>query len=117
MGGHVRQCREGNVKERIKNEKYGHTNVKMGSASSRRTFLKAGVATAGAALLGAAAKSTAATAADQTKETVEEAQLLFVQNSRDVNLVKSKMTLEGIGPTTIFFSDRPKRIAGHMDTE
>ena len=25
--------------------------------------------------------------------------------------------LKGIGPMTIFFSDRPKRIAGHMATE
>jgi hypothetical protein len=27
------------------------------------------------------------------------------------------MTLKGITPTTIFFSDRPQRIAGHMSTE
>ena len=68
-------------------------------------------------MLGVAAKSTAATAADQKQDTLEEVQLLFVQISRDVDLENSKMTLKGIGPTTIFFSDRPKRIAGHMDTE
>lgn len=99
------------------NEKYGHADGKMESATSRRTFLKAGVATAGAALLGAAAKATATTASDQAQDTLEEAQLLFVQTSTDVALENSKMTLKGIGPTTIFFSDRPKRIAGHMDTE
>ena len=98
-------------------KKYELSKQTLPSATSRRTFLKASVATAGAALLGAAAKSTAATAADQAQDTVEEAQLLFVQTSRDVDLGKSKMTLKGIGPTTIFFSDRPKRIAGHMDTE
>ena len=85
--------------------------------SISRTFLKTGVVTAGVALLGAATKATATTAADQAQDSLEEAQLLFVQTSKDVALENSKMTLKGIGPTTIFFSDRPKRIAGHMDTE
>ncbi|WP_146204002.1 hypothetical protein [Aminobacter sp. AP02] len=28
----------------------------------------------------------------------------------------SKLTLEGVGATTLFFSDRPERIAGNVDT-
>ncbi|OEU65846.1 MAG: hypothetical protein BA867_05320 [Desulfobacterales bacterium S5133MH16] len=67
--------------------------------------------------MGAAVKVTPATATDQAQDNLEEVQLLFVQNSDDVVLEKGKMTLKGISPTTIFFSDRPKRIAGHMATE
>lgn len=98
-------------------EKVELSKQTLQSGTSRRTFLKNGVVTASVALLGAATKATATTAADQAQDTLEEAQLLFVQTSKDVALENSKMTLKGIGPTTIFFSDRPKRIAGHMDTE
>ncbi len=44
-------------------------------------------------------------------------QLLFVQNAKGVTLDSGKMTLKGISPATVFFSDRPERIAGHMGTE
>jgi len=45
-----------------------------------------------------------------------EPQFLFVQNSKDVTFADGKMTMKGINPTTIFFSDRPERIAGHETT-
>ncbi len=45
------------------------------------------------------------------------AELLSVQNAHDVTLEKGKLTLQKISPTTIFFTDRPKRIAGHMTTK
>ena len=76
--------------------------------TSRRTFLKLGAAAAGTTLLGALL------AQAQGKE--EEVQLLFVQNAKDVVMGKGRLTLIGVSPTTIFFSDRPKRIAGHMST-
>ena len=98
-------------------EKYSHSKQTLQSETSRRTFLKTGAAAAAAALLGAAVKATPTTASDQAKDNLEEVQLLFVQTSKDVALEKGKMTLKGISPTTIFFSDRPKRIAGHMTTE
>ncbi|MEA3230642.1 MAG: twin-arginine translocation signal domain-containing protein [Thermodesulfobacteriota bacterium] len=85
--------------------------------TSRRGFLKAGAAVAGAALLGDALKATAALAADQDQPNLDEVQLLFVQNARDVVMGKGRLTLIGVNPTTIFFADRPKRIAGHMHTE
>ena len=44
-------------------------------------------------------------------------QLLFVQNAKDVAMKNGRLTLIGVSPTTIFFSDRPERIAGHMHTE
>jgi hypothetical protein len=43
--------------------------------------------------------------------------LLFVQNAQGVSLSNNKMTLKGVSPTTIFFSDRPERITGHMSTK
>jgi urease beta subunit len=42
-------------------------------------------------------------------------ELLFVQNSKGVAIDKDKgsLTLKGVGATTLFFSDRPVRMAGH----
>ena len=53
----------------------------------------------------------------QAEEKGEMAELLFVQNSQDVTLEKGKLTLKKVSPTTIFFTDRPERIAGHMTTK
>ena len=44
-------------------------------------------------------------------------QFLFVQNAKGVIFEKGTITLKGISPTTLFFSDRPMRIAGHYTTE
>jgi hypothetical protein len=38
---------------------------------------------------------------------------LFVQNAQSVTLANGLLTLEGISPTTLFFSDRPEKIAAH----
>jgi hypothetical protein len=53
----------------------------------------------------------------QAEEKGEMVELLFVQNSHDVSLEKGRLTLKKIGPTTIFFTDRPQRTAGHMTTK
>ena len=50
----------------------------------------------------------------QDEEIIE---YLMVQNSEDVKVTSNTLTLIGISPTTIFFSDRPKRIVGHVYTE
>jgi hypothetical protein len=54
-------------------------------------------------------------AAQEKPQTV---QLLFVQNSTGVMVDKSGriLTLKGLSPTTIYFSDRPVRLAGHYRT-
>ncbi|WP_457585069.1 hypothetical protein [Ensifer canadensis] len=48
----------------------------------------------------------------------EVADFLFVQTASAMKFDKasSKLTLEGIGAATLFFSDRPERIAGNMET-
>ena len=45
------------------------------------------------------------------------ADLLFVQTADSVELKNNVLTLSGINPATIFFADRPERIAGHEPTE
>lgn len=56
----------------------------------------------------------------QTKPATEQQtpQLLFVQNSTSVVTDKSGrvLTLKGLSPTTLYFSDRPVRLAGHYRT-
>jgi len=52
------------------------------------------------------------------KEAAKEADFLFVQTAKSLSFDKStnKLTLNGISSTTLFFSDRPERIAGNMKT-
>lgn len=47
---------------------------------------------------------------------VQQADFLFVQNARAITHKDGRLTLEGINPVTVMFSDRPERIAGHMTT-
>ena len=46
------------------------------------------------------------------------ADFLFVQTAGAMSFDKttSKLTLQGVGGTTLFFSDRPERVAGNMTT-
>ena len=52
------------------------------------------------------------------KEEAKQADFLFVQTAKGMTFDKStnKLTLDGISSTTLFFSDRPERIAGNMKT-
>jgi len=56
-------------------------------------------------------------AAENSRKDVKDVQFLFVQNAKDVAVKDGRFTLVGVSPTTIFLSDRPDRIAGHMHTE
>jgi hypothetical protein len=76
--------------------------------TSRRNFLAAAALAASAAPLKAALAQSAA----------KEADFLFVQNAKYMVYHKGsgKLTLQGISPVTVFFTDRPERIAGDMPT-
>ena len=87
------------------------------SETNRRDFLKTGAAFAGAAILGEAFNAAFVSAANENPQNLKDVQMLFVQNAKDVVMKDGRLTLIGVSPTTIFFSDRPKRIAGHMSTE
>jgi hypothetical protein len=74
-----------------------------------------------AVLLGAALLPALAPAADDKPAPPASpavVQLLFVQNAHAVAIDKAKrtLTLKRVSPTTLFFSDRPQRIAGHYQT-
>jgi hypothetical protein len=44
------------------------------------------------------------------------ADFLFVQNAKAMTYADGRLTLKGVNPATVMFSDRPERIAGHMTT-
>ncbi len=48
----------------------------------------------------------------------QKVQLLFVQNSAGVSIdaAKGQLRLKNVSPSTLFFTDRPVRIAGHYHT-
>lgn len=71
---------------------------------TRRSF----IATAALAATAAALPSAFAHA--------KEADFLFVQNAGSMTYKNGKLTLKDVSPVTIFFSDRPDRIAGNMQT-
>ncbi len=55
-------------------------------------------------------------ACTQNEEPSKEVQYMFVQNADGINMSSEQLTLQKVSQTTIFFSDRPERIAGHMTT-
>ena len=79
--------------------------------TSRRNFITAAALIASAAPLKTALAQT-------TKALAKEADFLFVQNANSMTFdqTNGKLTLKGISPVTIFFTDRPERIAGNMPT-
>lgn len=52
----------------------------------------------------------------KTKKAVKKANFLFVQNAQGIHYADNRLTLKGVSPTTILFSDRPERLTGHMST-
>lgn len=42
---------------------------------------------------------------------------MFVQIARNVTSDQSSLTLKDVSPSTLYFSDRPERVVGHMTTE
>lgn len=42
---------------------------------------------------------------------------LFVQNAKSVVVDQDTFTMKGVGPTVLFFCDRPVRMAGHLSLE
>ncbi len=51
---------------------------------------------------------------DTETQLIEE---MFVQLATGVTTSKESLTLVGVSPSTLYFSDRPERVVGHMTTE
>jgi hypothetical protein len=80
--------------------------------TTRRNFFMA------APTLAATLASVASTPAQAAEEPAKQADFLFVQTAKGMTFDKAsgKLTLEGVSPVTIMFSDRPERIAANMRT-
>ncbi len=51
-----------------------------------------------------------------TEEQLEDMEALFVQTAASMTSDGASITLQGMSPSTLYFSDRPKREVGHMTT-
>jgi hypothetical protein len=53
----------------------------------------------------------------QTVVDAPEIEALFVQTAHSMSYDDGKLTLQTLAPTTLFFSDRPDRVTGHISSE
>ena len=53
---------------------------------------------------------------EQMIEELEAEQSMFVQTANAITSDGTTLTLKDVTPSTLYFSDRPKRIVGHMTT-
>ena len=52
----------------------------------------------------------------QMIEELEAEQSMFVQTAQSITSDGATLTLTGVTPSTLYFSDRPQRVVGHMAT-
>ena len=52
----------------------------------------------------------------QTIEELEAEESMFVQTAEGITSEAGTLTLTGVTPSTLYFSDRPQRVVGHMTT-
>src|SRR6478672_4476626 len=50
------------------------------------------------------------------KQSEKNVDVLFVQNAKNVSFNEGKLVLRGVNSVTVCFTDRPARMAGHMQT-
>lgn len=79
--------------------------------TTRRTFVSS-------ATLLASVTAISPVVAQDAAQPAKPPDFLFVQTANSMSFDKgsSKLTLHGVSPVTVFFSDRPERIAGNMKT-
>jgi len=53
---------------------------------------------------------------DTMIEQLETEESMFVQTAQDIQSTNGTLTLRGVTPSTLYFSDRPQRVVGHMTT-
>ena len=81
----------------------------------KQSLIVLGIVTLALPLLlgcGAAPQSSTPTAPAPDKP-----EFLFVQTADSVTLADGILTMGGVNPATIYFSDRPDRVAGHLTTD
>ncbi|HEY7633771.1 MAG TPA: hypothetical protein VH817_23935 [Thermoleophilaceae bacterium] len=53
---------------------------------------------------------------DILAEQLETEESMFVQTAQGIDSAGGTLTLQGVTPSTLYFSDRPQRVVGHMAT-
>ena len=53
---------------------------------------------------------------DTLSEQLETEEAMFVQTAQGIDSAGGTLALRGITPSTLYFSDRPQRVVGHMTT-
>lgn len=79
----------------------------------RGLFMAIGLALVTLSMASCATTSAQATDNEGDGKTVE---LLFVQTAHRARLANGVLTMEGVAPATLYFSDRPERLTGHLPT-
>jgi hypothetical protein len=51
---------------------------------------------------------------DDIEEQLAEMSAMFVQTAHEMTFDGERLTLHGLSPATLFFSDRPERVVGHL---
>jgi len=54
---------------------------------------------------------------DDIEQQLEEIEAMFVQVARGMTTEGDRVTLHGLAPATLFFSDRPQRVVGHLTAQ
>jgi hypothetical protein len=54
---------------------------------------------------------------DDIEKQLEEIEAMFVQVAGNVTAEADQVTFHGLAPATLFFSDRPQRVVGHMSAQ
>ena len=55
--------------------------------------------------------------ADDIEEQLEEIEALFAQTARALTTDGDRVTFHGLSPATLYFSDRPQRVVGHLSSQ
>jgi hypothetical protein len=51
---------------------------------------------------------------DDIEKTLEDIEALFAQTARELTTDGDRVTFHGLSPATLYFSDRPQRVVGHL---
>jgi len=54
---------------------------------------------------------------DDIEKTLEDIEALFAQTARELTTDGDQVTFHGLSPATLYFSDRPQRVVGHLTTQ
>ena len=54
---------------------------------------------------------------DDIEKTLEDIEALFAQTAREMTHEGDKVTFHHLSPATLYFSDRPQRVVGHLSTQ